>query len=117
MTVTQTIGASIKRREDFRFIKGLGKYTADIKLPGQTYCYILMIFGGPCPYRVHRYGCQPKLPRALWRSTPAADLDASGVGGLPCGWQYRADGTPMKEPPHPVLASGKVRHVGDPVAL
>src|SRR5215467_6668481 len=40
------------------------------------------------------------------------------VGGLPCGWLVNSkDGSPMVEPPHPVLAQGKVRHVGDPVAV
>ena len=39
-------------------------------------------------------------------------------GGLPCGWLINNnDGTPMKEPQHPVLADGKVRYVGDRVAL
>ena len=27
------IGASIKRREDFRFLKGIGRYTDDMNLP------------------------------------------------------------------------------------
>src|SRR5690606_33359940 len=46
------------------------------------------------------------------------DLAAAGVGGLPCGWLIHSkDGSAMKEPPHPVLAVGKARHVGDPVAL
>ncbi len=40
MTV-QGIGAPVKRREDFRFIKGLGKYTDDIVLPDQVHCYFL----------------------------------------------------------------------------
>ena len=45
-----------------------------------------------------------------------ADLD--GVNGLPCGWLITGtDGKPMKEPPHPLLAQGKVRYVGDQVAL
>ncbi|GAB1391680.1 MAG: carbon-monoxide dehydrogenase large subunit [Rubrivivax sp.] len=41
------------------------------------------------------------------------------VGGLPCGWQINnsSDGSPMKEPRHPILADGKVRYVGDRVAL
>ena len=44
--------------------------------------------------------------------------DLTGVNGLPCGWLITGtDGKPMNEPPHPVLAQGKVRHVGDPVAL
>jgi carbon-monoxide dehydrogenase large subunit len=46
----------------------------------------------------------------------AQDIDASGAGGVPCGWMITSrDGTPMKEPKHPILASGKVRHVGDPI--
>ena len=44
--------------------------------------------------------------------------DLEGVGGLPCGWQIHSkDGSPMVEPPHPVLATEHVRHVGDPVAM
>ena len=44
--------------------------------------------------------------------------DVAGVGGLPCGWLITTiDGTPMKEPKHPVLAEDKVRYVGDQVAL
>jgi carbon-monoxide dehydrogenase large subunit len=47
-----------------------------------------------------------------------ADLAAAKVGGLPCGWLIHSkDGTPMKEPAHPVIAHDKVRHVGDQVAL
>ncbi|HEY5366350.1 MAG TPA: xanthine dehydrogenase family protein molybdopterin-binding subunit, partial [Casimicrobiaceae bacterium] len=46
----------------------------------------------------------------------AADL--TGVNGLPCGWLITGtDGKPMNEPPHPVLAKGKVRYVGDAVAI
>ncbi len=45
-------------------------------------------------------------------------MAADKVGGLPCGWLIHSiDGTPMKEPPHPALAHGKARHVGDQVAL
>ena len=41
--------------------------------------------------------------------------DLEGVGGVPCG--FAPDGGPMNEPPRPVLAQGKVRFVGDMVAL
>ena len=34
------IGAAVKRREDFRFLKGIGRYTDDINQPGQTYCVL-----------------------------------------------------------------------------
>ncbi|MGZ5271712.1 MAG: xanthine dehydrogenase family protein molybdopterin-binding subunit, partial [Ramlibacter sp.] len=40
------------------------------------------------------------------------------VGGLPCGWLINnPDGTPMKEPLHPILAIKKARYVGDQVAM
>jgi carbon-monoxide dehydrogenase large subunit len=110
------IGAAVKRREDFRFLKGIGKYTDDISVPGQTYMYLLR---SPVAHaRIE------KLDTTAAKAVPGvvavftqADIDASGpVGGLPCGWLVTSrDGSPMKEPKHPILASGKVRHVGDPV--
>ncbi|MEB2590063.1 xanthine dehydrogenase family protein molybdopterin-binding subunit, partial [Bacillus cereus] len=46
------------------------------------------------------------------------DVKADGLGGLPCGWGISdAKGVPMKEPPFPMLAQGKVRFVGDMVAF
>ena len=46
------------------------------------------------------------------------DTAASGVGSVPCGWLITdVNGQPMKEPPHPPLAQGKVRYVGDQVAV
>jgi len=44
--------------------------------------------------------------------------DLAGIGGLPCGWLIKStDGSPMKEPKHPVLAEGTVRYAGEQVAL
>ena len=37
MATARVLGASIKRREDPRFITGKGNYTDDLKLPGMTY--------------------------------------------------------------------------------
>jgi carbon-monoxide dehydrogenase large subunit len=46
------------------------------------------------------------------------DVAADKVGGLICGWMIHSkDGSPMKAGPHPVLAQGKVRYVGDHVAV
>src|SRR6185369_2956783 len=46
------------------------------------------------------------------------DIAAAKINGLPCGWLITdVNGQPMKEPPHPVLAQGKVRYVGDHVAV
>lgn len=46
----------------------------------------------------------------------AADLDADGVGTLPCIARVET-GAPMIVPPRRVLARDRVRHVGDPVAF
>jgi carbon-monoxide dehydrogenase large subunit len=46
------------------------------------------------------------------------DAADDNIGGLICGWMIHSkDGSPMKAGPHPVLAQGKVRHVGDQVAV
>ncbi len=46
------------------------------------------------------------------------DLKTDGVQNLICGWVIHSkDGSPMKMGPHPALAQGKVRHVGDAVAV
>ena len=46
------------------------------------------------------------------------DVVADGIGGPICGWVVPCrDGSATKEPPHPILANGKVRYVGDHVAV
>ena len=45
------------------------------------------------------------------------DVKAAGWGNLICGWMVKSrDGSDMKAGPHPMLAQGKVRYVGDAVA-
>jgi carbon-monoxide dehydrogenase large subunit len=115
MTATG-IGAAVKRVEDFRFLTGRGRYTDDIARPDQTYCYILR---SPHAHaRIKSIGIEKAAaaPGVVAVFT-GADLEAAGVGGLPCGWLVKnKDGSPMAEPPHPPLAQGKVRYVGDQVA-
>jgi len=109
------IGQSLRRREDARFLTGAGQYTDDVVLPGQTYGVFLR-----SPYAHARI---KSIDTAKAKAMPGVvaiftGADMAGVGGLPCGWLITSkDGTPMKEPPHPVLAQGKARHVGDQVAL
>ena len=52
----QGIGAAVKRREDFRFIKGVGKYTDDINLPNQTLLLFSALTAGACQDPQHRSG-------------------------------------------------------------
>lgn len=109
------VGKPVVRREDARFLTGRGQYTDDITLPGQSYGVFLR-----SPYAHARIA---KLDIAAAKAAPGVlgiftGEDFKAVGGLPCGWLINSvDGTPMKEPKHPVLADGKVRYVGDRVAL
>src|SRR5690606_6899380 len=44
--------------------------------------------------------------------------DFASAGSIPCGWQVTdRHGKPMLEPKHPILAEGKVRRVGEPIAV
>ncbi|QCI62854.1 xanthine dehydrogenase family protein molybdopterin-binding subunit [Phreatobacter stygius] len=116
MTVTG-IGAAVRRKEDFRFITGKGQYTDDINRPGQTQAYFLR--------SPHAHATLKKIDTAKARAMPGVvaiftgeDIAADKIGGLICGWMIHSkDGTPMRAGPHPVLAQGKVRYVGDHVAV
>src|ERR1700684_3694376 len=113
----EVIGVWIRRKEDLRFLSGRGNYTDDINRPGQLHAYIKR------SDRPHaKIG---GIDTATAKAAPGvvavftgADMAADNVGGLPCGWQiHNKDGSPMVEPPHPVLASGKARPVGGPGAV
>ncbi len=111
------IGASVRRREDLRFLSGRGRYTDDINRPGQLYAFIRR---SDRPHaRIAGIDTQPaKTAPGVIAVFTGADMQADNIGGVPCGWQiHNKDGSPMAEPTHPVLAVGKVRHVGDPVAV
>ena len=111
------IGASVRRKEDARFLNGRGNYTDDINRPGQLHAYIRRADRPHATIKDINTSAAAKAPGVVAVFT-GADLAADNVGGLPCGWQiHNKDGSPMAEPPHPVLAIGKVRHVGDPVAV
>jgi carbon-monoxide dehydrogenase large subunit len=115
VTPFEGIGASVKRKEDLRFLSGRGQYTDDINRPGQAHAFILRSPHAHARIAGIETAKAAAMPGVLAIYTSA---DLAGIGGLPCGWQiHNKDGTPMAEPKHPVLAEGKVRHVGDPVAV
>src|SRR5215470_3605334 len=112
---TGYIGQSVRRKEDARFLHGAGQYTDDVSLAHQTHAYFLRSPHAHAKIRSIDTSKAKKAPGVIAVYTGA---DLEGVNGLPCGWLITSvDGTPMKEPPHHVLAKGKVRYVGDHVAL
>ena len=114
MPKDQGIGASTKRREDVRFLTGSGNYTDDINIHGQAYVHFLRSDVAHGRLKSVDTSAAEGMPGVVKIFT---GKDFEGVGGLPCGWLITdRNGEPMQEPPHPILAQGKVRHVGDPIA-
>jgi carbon-monoxide dehydrogenase large subunit len=108
------IGASSKRREDVRFLTGNGNYTDDINIRGQAYVFFLRSDVAHGTLNSVDTSAAAAMPGVVQIFT-GADFEA--VGGIPCGWLVTdKHGEPMQEPKHPVLAHGKVRHVGEPIA-
>jgi aerobic carbon-monoxide dehydrogenase large subunit len=111
------IGDPLKRKEDYRFLTGAGQYTDDIQTVAQTHCVFVR--------SPHAHAKVNKIDITKAKAAPGVvgvltgdDVIEAKINGLPCGWLITSvDGQPMKEPPHPILAQGKVRHVGDPVVM
>jgi carbon-monoxide dehydrogenase large subunit len=110
------IGEAVRRKEDYRFLTGSGQYTDDINLPNQRYAVFVRSPHAHAAIRgvdTSRAEAMPGVARVF----TGKDIEGK-MGGLPCGWLITGtDGQPMKEPPHPILAQGKVRYVGDHVAM
>ena len=112
---TGFIGASLKRKEDARFLTGRGRYTDDINLPGQLYAHLLR--------STVAHANLASVDTSAAEAAPGVHAvftgpDMEGVGGVPTGWLIHSkDGSPMVEPAHPPMAIGKVRHVGEVVAI
>jgi aerobic carbon-monoxide dehydrogenase large subunit len=106
------IGRPMERVEDLRFLRGRGTYVADVNRPGQLYAVILrssVAHGIIRSLDVSRAVDLPGVRHVL----VAADLGAV-VPKIP----LRLQPLPELEPFHqPVLADGKVRYVGEPVAI
>jgi carbon-monoxide dehydrogenase large subunit len=111
------IGARVERKEDFRFITGKGNYTDDVNRPGQAHAYFLRSPHAHATIKAIDTRKAAAMPGVVGILT-GADIEKDKVGGLICGWMINSkDGTPMKAGAHPALAVGKVRYVGDHVAV
>ncbi|MBS0469830.1 MAG: xanthine dehydrogenase family protein molybdopterin-binding subunit [Proteobacteria bacterium] len=111
------VGTPVKRKEDFRFITGQGRYTDDLVKPGQTWATFVR-----SPYAHAKIKSVDTAPALALPGVVAvltgAELAADGVKGLICGWMIHSkDGSPMKAGNHPALAVDRVRHVGDQLAV
>ena len=116
------IGASVKRREDFRLLTGHGRYADDLQAAGQVHAAFVR--------SPHAHADVVAVDAAPARAITGVlevftgrDLVADGVGTIPTliaergGGIRSRDGSPFAEPPWYPLATDRVRHVGEPVAV
>ena len=111
------IGASVRRKEDQRFLTGKGRYTDDLNRPGQVHAVFVR--------SPHAHATVASVNTAAAAAAPGViavftgkDMEADSVGSLPCGWTVTdKHGEPHKAPDHFPLVRDKVRYVGDHVAV
>ena len=116
-TMNQGIGASVRRKEDKRFITGKGRYTDDINRNGQLHAYFIRSDVAHANIKSIDVREAAKSEGVIAIYT-GEDIAADGIGGPICGWApTNRDGSAPKEPAHPLLAVGKVRYVGDHIAV
>ncbi|WP_199221339.1 xanthine dehydrogenase family protein molybdopterin-binding subunit [Maritimibacter sp. 55A14] len=111
------ISQPVKRIEDTRFLTGTGRYTDDLA-PRDALCAVLV--RSPIAH-----GRITALETGAARAAPgvrlvltAADLEAAGLANRMDALVVRnRDGSPGAKPARPILAEGRVRFAGEPVAL
>ena len=108
------IGEPVKRKEDSALLRGQGQYTDDIDLPNQVYAYILRSTVAHGRIKSIDIAAAKAMPGVL--AVYTGD-DVKQYGTLQSALPFKSkDGSEMKKPGKVMLATGKVRYVGDPIA-
>ena len=113
MAVSKLFGASIKRRDDPQLITGKATYTDDVKLHGLAYAAFVR--------SPHAHARITSVDTSKARSQPGVAAIYTGkdvadkLNPLPCAWLI--PNSDLKVPPRPVMASDRVRYVGEAVAV
>jgi carbon-monoxide dehydrogenase large subunit len=110
------VSQPVSRTEDPRLLTGRGNYTDDKNLAGQAYAVFLRSPVGHGVIRSLDIAEAAKAPGVLAVLTQK-DIEAAGFGTLPNNLPLKSrDDTPLIKPARPILATGKVRYVGEPIA-
>ena len=115
MTV-KLLGRSINRLEDDRFVRGRGRYVADLTAAKALHGVVVR--------SPHAHARITGIDIDAARGVPGVaavvtsdDLAADNIGPLPCGVTGIAMAKPLIVPPCHALAREAVRYVGEPVAF
>ncbi len=111
------VGARVARKEDRRFITGAGRYTDDMTVPGMRHAAFVRSQHAHADVKKIDASAALKMPGVIAVLT-GKEIKADGIGNLICGWMIHSkDGTPMKMGAWTPMAVGRVRFVGEPVAV
>jgi aerobic carbon-monoxide dehydrogenase large subunit len=120
VTTPKMMGQRIKRKEDPRFISGLGKYTDDVRIPGMLHAALLRSDRAHAKLKRVDVSKARKMPGVI-AAFSGKDLEGK-LGGVPCGvrnaeGKHYSAGVPLNVPDYPVLAINKVTFVGQNIAV
>jgi carbon-monoxide dehydrogenase large subunit len=104
------VGKRLKRKEDPRLIQGISHYTDDFKLAGMVFCAFARSPYAHAEIKSINTAAAKALPGVIAVITAS---DTSGVGMIPCAMAAMPG---LNVPKHPVLATGRARYAGEPVA-
>jgi carbon-monoxide dehydrogenase large subunit len=111
------VGQPVRRFEDQTLITGKGHYTDDITLPNMAQSVVVRARAAHANIRKVDATAARRMPGVLLVLT-GDDVKADGLGDIPCPTPLtNRDGSPRADTPRPMLAIGKVRHLGQPVAF
>jgi aerobic carbon-monoxide dehydrogenase large subunit len=111
---TNTLGASLKRKEDPRLITGEAKYLDDVRLPGMVYAAILRSPYAHAKIRGIDTNKATKQPGVIAVFT---GQDLKDLPALPCAWQAEAGRIKNNVNTPRVLEIDRVTHTGAGVAV
>lgn len=110
------IGQPVSRTEDPILLRGEGRYSADLDLPGQLYGVMVRSRVAHGVLRNVATDEAAAMPGVVAVIT-AVDLQAAGIGQMPAAAGKNRDGSDTPRPHQLALATDRVRYVGDPVAF
>ena len=110
-------GQPVPRREDHRFLTGTGRYVVDIAVNDEAVAVFLRSPHAHADIAGIDASEATAMPGVLGIFT-GADTAADGLGEVPCAVHVKGPkGERMPRPGRPLLAQGRVRFVGEPVAM
>ena len=110
------LGQPVRRLEDPRLLMGAGRFAHDISVPNQAYACVLRSPHAHAHIRSIDTREAKQAEGVIGVLTGAEARDA-GLGLMPCPGAHRIEPADTTVPPRPVLATDRVRYVGDCVAL